>query len=58
MSHQARWWHENHANSQYGIPQIARAISYCKNKGRVPTLVVAAAAEMIAQAGEGAEVVS
>ena len=30
----ARWWHETHKDSQYGIPQIARAISYCRNKGR------------------------
>ncbi|MBS1537111.1 MAG: class I SAM-dependent methyltransferase [Bacteroidetes bacterium] len=29
----ARWWHENHNESNYGLPQIERAISYCKNRG-------------------------
>ncbi|MCF8453605.1 MAG: class I SAM-dependent methyltransferase [Pedobacter sp.] len=28
----ANWWHENHVSSTYGLEQIARAISYCKNK--------------------------
>lgn len=29
----AKWWHENHVNSSYGLEQIERAIRYCKHKG-------------------------
>lgn len=29
----AKWWHEYHVNSSYGMEQIERAISYCQNKG-------------------------
>ncbi|MDO8992529.1 MAG: class I SAM-dependent methyltransferase [Daejeonella sp.] len=28
----AKWWHENHVNSSYGLEQIERAIRYCKHK--------------------------
>lgn len=31
----AKWWHENHVNSSYGLEQIERAILYCKHKGSV-----------------------
>jgi trans-aconitate methyltransferase len=27
----AKWWHEHHYNSNYGMKQIERAIQYCKN---------------------------
>jgi len=28
----ADWWHEKHCDSEYGMQQIRRAISYCNNK--------------------------
>ena len=28
----ATWWNENHLNSNYGLPQIERAIAFTKNK--------------------------
>jgi 2-polyprenyl-3-methyl-5-hydroxy-6-metoxy-1,4-benzoquinol methylase len=28
----AEWWHENHKDSDYGVTQISRAISYCQNR--------------------------
>lgn len=31
----AKWWHENHVSSLYGLEQIERAISYCQHKGSV-----------------------
>lgn len=29
----AEWWHIQHNDSNYGLEQISRAISYCKNHG-------------------------
>ncbi len=29
----AKWWHENHVNSSYGLEQIERAVRYCNQKG-------------------------
>ena len=29
----AQWWHDNHKNSDYGLAQIKKAISYCTNRG-------------------------
>ena len=29
----ANWWHEKHVNSDYGLAQIEKAISYCPEKG-------------------------
>lgn len=29
----ARWWHDTHNESEYGLRQIERAISYCERRG-------------------------
>ncbi len=29
----AHWWHNQHLASSYGVSQVERAISYCKNRG-------------------------
>ncbi|MBA4056600.1 MAG: class I SAM-dependent methyltransferase, partial [Marivirga sp.] len=29
----AQWWNDQHLASEYGLPQIKRAISYCKHQG-------------------------
>jgi SAM-dependent methyltransferase len=29
----ARWWHDQHFDSDYGMSQIGRAVSYCRNRG-------------------------
>lgn len=53
----ARWWHDRHLDSDYGVSQVGRAISYCRRRGAALDVGCGSGGRMLRKLlGEGFEV--